>query len=179
MARDKNAEKIKQDVMMQMAKADQLDGRTKEGKDAQEKACVLLLLALRAGIELNPNDPLFQNFIRRRSWRTAMRRVCEQVANPSTKIGRDVLVLAKAIPCVSNFISALLDLGKNHGIDPLLKAKEYNEDLWNEFFDQIPRDGGGGPSLRRDLDQLKLVQKRQGDFVKAALSRKRDLSNVA
>ena len=187
--------KFKDEAMTRLMAAveqDKRNSRTKKAREAREAACIAVLVALRAAdeldpdgalgpeVKLNPENPLFEIFIRKHSWRNTMRHVCEQVANPSTKIAKDCFFFIKScvacIPKVGTIIRSIMDglieVGKNHGVDPFSKARKYNEDLWYEFFDDIPRDGGDkGPknfafkgikpnSIRRDLHQLGVKERR-------------------
>ena len=181
-------ERIKQDVMAKLAEADKLDGRTKEGRAAREKACVALLLALHAGVELNASDPLFQNFVHKQAWRRTMERVCEKTKTILEHLANNSVEALKLIPGVGPILSLCHEIAKDWGIDPLSNPTEHNQDLWDDFYDDIPKDGGNGPSIRRDLERwqkarelrrTQLIQARRKNLLANLQRHKHDLGRVA
>ena len=173
-AKQETLDSLKQEALAKLGEAielNEMNNRTKESRKAKAEACALILVALRAGVEFDPQDPRFQVFVRKTSWREAMGRACKEICNPSTALARHVLNVINMLPGISacgfeldvgNTIENFLNFFKQDGVKPQEVAEVYNRDLWNDFYDDVPKDGGGGgPSVRNDLERLELAQSRE------------------
>ena len=72
-----------------------LNNRSKESRNAKAEACALLLVSIRAGVQFDLNDPVFQIFVQKQSWRDAMVRACKEVCDPTTAVARNVMKIVK------------------------------------------------------------------------------------
>ena len=166
---------LKEEALAKLTEAIELNEEsnlTKKSRKAKADACALILVALRAGVKFDPNDPMFQIFVRKTSWREAMERACKEICNPSTALARHVLDVIKMLPGVGayglelnvgNAIEKFLSFFKQDGVKPQEVAEVYNRDLWNDFYDDVPKNksNGGRSSMRNDLEQLKIAQSRK------------------
>jgi len=164
-------QKLKEETMAKLAKAVELNKKnslSKEAREAKAEACALILMAMRAEIQLDPNDPLFQIFVQKQSWRDAMKRACKEVCNPEADLFRKTLALLDAIGVsagislnIGGFIRGITNFFSKHGVNPLDEAEVTNNDNWNDFYEEIPKDGGNGgkgPSLQHNSNTMEMAQ---------------------
>ena len=157
---------LENQAMTKLTEAIQLNksnNRAKESREAKAEACALILIAIRAGVQFDPQDPIFQIFVQKQSWRDAMKRACKEVCDPTTALAQNTLkVLHLVSDKAGHFVENLLNLFEKHGVKPLEQAEVYNQDLWNDFYDEIPKDGGNAQSNRRTNIDLHKFLSRNG-----------------
>lgn len=140
-----------------------VSNRSKESLKAKADACSLILVAIRAGVKFDPNDPSFQIFVKKQSWRDAMGLICKKACDFSTSLGRNVLELLKLIPSIAGFnvgkiTETLTNLFKKNAVNPLEEDEVYNRSLWSDFYDEIPKGNGNGPACFRGSRPSKVPQ---------------------
>lgn len=164
--KQKSLNELKDKTISKLSEAielNKLNNRSKESRNAKAEACALLLVSIRAGVQFDQNDPVFQIFVQKQSWRDAMIRACKEVCDPTTAVARNVIKIIKLIPAiekVGNFMENFLSLFEKNGVRPQESVEVYNQDIWNDFYDDLPKDGGG-PSL-----QHKNYNESQSEFQK-------------
>ena len=166
---------LKNEALTHLTKAIELDkqaGHTEEAQQAKADACALLLVAIRAGVQFDPQDPIFQVFAKKPSWRNAMSRACKSVCSPKSARRRRLIKILKALPTISvegsivflsvtlsdnpgDFLEKFYAIFEKDGINPLEKDETRNIDLWSDFYEEIPKGGGDGPSHCSNLMQSK------------------------
>jgi len=160
------------DKLKEAIELNRINNRTKRAREAKAEACALMLVAIRAGVQFDPKDPIFQIFVQRQSWRDAMGRACKEVCDPTTALARGVMNVLNLIPGeVGRLVRNFVNLFEKHGVKPMEQAEVYNRDLWNDFYDEIPKDGGNSQFAQRSSGRLELGSRLSNINVQKFLSR--------
>ena len=153
--RKKALEKLKADAMKKLYKAQ----AEPQNQAALHEACAAVLRALSRGADLDPNDPVFQNFFHA-PWQREMHRTCHEPLDMRDATERrcatwGMLVAGAAIGCLitASFGVGLLPEILGVCIGAFLgrkaeqfcqKKEEVCQDTWDYFYDQIPDNKGNG-----------------------------------
>jgi len=160
-------EELKKKAMEKLAEAIKLNKEnylSKESREAKAEACALILMAMRTEVQFDPNDPMFQIFVQKQSWRNAMKRACKEVCNTGTDLCRKTIEVLKSINLIVNpggLVEGIVNMFSKHGVKPLESAEVVNEDNWSDFYEDIPKDGGNGgngPSFKHNSETMEMYQ---------------------
>ena len=179
-------EELKKKAMDKLAEAINLNKKnslSKESREAKAEACALILIAMRAEVQFNPKDPLFQIFVQKQSWRNAMKRACKEVCDKGTDLCRKTMNVLKSIGIgiinVGDLAESIINIFSKHGVNPLESAEVINEDNWSDFYDDIPKDGGNSVSSPNNSQKMEMSQshKKTSTNIRTFLSKRSIGSN--